>query len=151
MSDPGTMLRRSTDGFSVVIADDDELVVEALSGLIDDHPGLWLAGASTDGHHAVQLCAAQLPDLVVLDVSMPLGGVDGLEAVRAASPTSTVVFYTAQADRRTRQRLIAAGAAAVFAKGAPIDLAGELHALVAAEGVARPAGLASTQTTGETA
>lgn len=119
-------------GFSVVVADDDELVVEALSELIEDHPDFWLAGAGCDGQQAADLCATHSPDLVVLDVGMPLGGVEGLEAVLAASPASTVVFYTAQADRRTRQRLTDAGAAAVFAKGAPIDLVGELHALVSA-------------------
>lgn len=122
----------STKGalFSVVIADDDELVVEALSGLIEDHPSLTLAGAGHDGHRAAQLCDLHRPDLVVLDVSMPLGGLEGLAAVRAASPKSVVAFYTAQADRRTREKLTEAGAAAVFAKGAAIDLADELHQLV---------------------
>ncbi len=119
--------------FSVVIADDDELVVEALAGLIDDHPALQLVGAGLSGHDAARLCAVHLPHLVVLDVAMPLGGIDGIAAVQDASPDSVVVFYTAQADRRTCHRLIDAGASAVFAKGAAIDLAGDLHELVAAE------------------
>lgn len=117
--------------YSAVIADDDGLVVEALSGLIDDHAALELAGAALSGHEAAELCAQHRPDLVVLDVAMPLGGLDGLAAVKEASPESIVVFYTAQADRRTRERLIVAGATAVFSKGAAIDLASELHDLVA--------------------
>ncbi len=131
MTEPTAVTSRTELAFSVVIADNDELVVEAMSGLIDDHSGLRLAGAGRSGLEAAQLCARHLPHLVVLDVSMPLGGLAGLAAVRGASPDSIVVFYTAQADRRTRERLVAAGAAAVFSKGAAIDLAGDLCSLVA--------------------
>lgn len=117
--------------FNVVIADDDDMIRGALFGLLDDHPGLTVVGTATNGRDAAALCSEHAAHLVVLDVRMPFGGVDAVAAVRAASPDTVIAFYTVQSDRRTRQRLIEAGAAQVFAKGAPIDLASELHALVA--------------------
>ncbi len=116
--------------FDVVIADDDPSVLDALRALLDDHPGLRVVGWANSGHHAAELCARHRPHLALLDVSMAGGGVEGAEAVRAASPQTEVAFYTAQSDRRTVARLHAAGALGVFAKGAVDDLAGELHGLL---------------------
>ncbi len=116
--------------FDVVIADDDPQIREALGALLDDHPALRLVGAAGDGIEAAKLCAAGSVQLVVLDVMMPAGGIEAMAAVRAASPTTVVAFYTAMSDRRTKAQLMAAGADAVFVKGDAIDLAAALHDVV---------------------
>lgn len=121
-------VRTAVAEFNLVLADDDEIITDALSALLGDHPGLRVVGCAVDGISAANLCADLRPHLAVLDVMMPSGGLVGLAAVRAAAPKTEVVFYTARADRRTRSRLLDGGALAVFAKGAPIDLAAELHA-----------------------
>jgi DNA-binding NarL/FixJ family response regulator len=120
-----------TPRFTVVIADDDEYVRIALRELIEDHPGLVLVAAADSGITAAQLCRAHQPDLGVIDVMMPNGGVDAVLAIREVSPRTVVVAYTARSDRRTRERLLASGAAAVFAKGYEDDLAGALYRLLA--------------------
>jgi DNA-binding NarL/FixJ family response regulator len=116
--------------FDVVIADDDQSVLAALESLIDNHPILHVVGLARSGTEAARLCRELRPHLAILDVMMPAGGVEGVAAVREASPDTKVVFYTAQSDQRTRARLKAAGALAVFAKGAVGDLADELSALL---------------------
>jgi DNA-binding NarL/FixJ family response regulator len=126
--------------YSVVIADDDEMIRWALGALLDHHPSLTVLGSVNNGCRAAEICGRLRPTLAILDVMMDGGGIDGLTQVAAASPATAVVFYTAQADRRTRQKLLDAGAAAVFAKGAPIDLAAELLAIVALDDITQPEG-----------
>ncbi len=116
--------------FEIVIADDDLGVLEAMRGLLDDHPGLCVVGWAENGTDAAGLCAEHRPSLALLDVMMPNGGIEAAAAVHQASPSTHIAFYSAQSDRRTKARLEAAGAVAVFAKGAAVDLVGELHALL---------------------
>ena len=53
---------------------------------------------------------------------MPGGGVDAIEAIRGSSPATSVVVYTAQSNRRTRDHLLRAGAVDVVIKGGERDL-----------------------------
>ncbi len=115
--------------FDLVLADDDQRVLVALAELLGDHPGFRVVGTAADGDVAALLCAQTHAQLAVFDVVMPCGGIEGLAAVATASPETAVAFYTAKSDRRTRERLIGAGAVAVFAKGGSVDLAAELYAI----------------------
>jgi len=114
-------------GYAVVIADDDPLVREALSELIDDYPGLHTVGAVENGLLAAELCARLRPKLAVVDVNMPVGGADAVVAIHEVSPETAVVAFTAHADRRTRSRLLESGAVEVFVKGREGVLADGLH------------------------
>jgi len=83
----------------VVIADDEPLARERLRSLLDAHPGVEVVAEAENGLAALQACAEQRPDLVLLDIAMP--GVDGLEAARhlaAFEPRPAVVFCTAFDD-----------------------------------------------------
>lgn len=108
--------------YSVVLADDDARVRDALTALFDDHPLLLVVGTADSGTSAAAICGQLRPDLAVVDVIMPTGGVEAVELIHAVSPKTRVVGYTARRDRRTRERLLASGAVEVFTKGLPIDL-----------------------------
>jgi DNA-binding NarL/FixJ family response regulator len=110
----------------VVIADNDHNVRTALADLITDHPRLHLVGQAKDGLEAAELCAQHLVHVALVDVRMPHGGADAVAAIKAASSGTAVAGYTTLNDRRTRERLIDAGAAAVFAKGGGLDLGDEI-------------------------
>jgi DNA-binding NarL/FixJ family response regulator len=114
----------------VVIADDDSQVRSALTALLDGYEGLEVVGVADSGPGAADLCARLRPSLAVVDVMMPGGGEAAITAILLASAETLVAVYTARADRRTRERMLSAGATAVFAKGGPLDLAHELRALV---------------------
>lgn len=108
--------------FGVVVADNDHQVRSALADLIDDHPRLHLVGQATDGLEAAALCAAHVVHVALVDVRMPHGGADAVRSIKAANPDTIVAGYTTLADRRTRERLLEAGAAAVFTKGGGLDI-----------------------------
>lgn len=116
---------------TVVIADDDARVRRALADLLGDDGRLSVVGLAGSGSAAARLCAVHQPTLAVVDVVMPDGGEAAIAAIRERSAATQVVVYTARSDRRTRERMLAAGAVAVLAKGGPADLAQALAALTA--------------------
>ncbi|HZR52739.1 MAG TPA: response regulator transcription factor [Streptosporangiaceae bacterium] len=64
----------------VLVADDQALLRTAFSSLIEAEDDLTVVGEAADGREAVELAAARAPDVVVLDVRMPV--MDGIEAAR---------------------------------------------------------------------
>ncbi len=116
--------------YSVIIADDDHNICDALSELIGDDPRFELRGVAHSGAGAAELVRAQRVDLAVVDVQMPQGGIDAIEAIHAVSPSTQVAVFTAKAGSRLQSQLLSAGAVAVFHKGDALDLSGALASLL---------------------
>jgi DNA-binding NarL/FixJ family response regulator len=64
----------------VVVADDQDIVRAGFSALLDTQPDITVVGSAGDGAEAVRVCQEQAPDVVLMDVRMPV--VDGIEATR---------------------------------------------------------------------
>jgi DNA-binding NarL/FixJ family response regulator len=64
----------------VVVADDQQIVRDGFGALLATQPDIDVVGDAADGHEAVQVCRRQRPDVVLMDVRMPV--MDGIEATR---------------------------------------------------------------------
>jgi DNA-binding NarL/FixJ family response regulator len=64
----------------VVVADDQDIVRAGFSALLDTQPDIAVVGSAGDGDAAVRVCREQRPDVVLMDVRMPV--MDGIEATR---------------------------------------------------------------------
>jgi DNA-binding NarL/FixJ family response regulator len=95
----------------VLIADDHAHVRAGVQQLLAGSDGICTVGAARDGEEACVLATALQPDVVVIDLSMPV--VDGVEATRRivrACPRTRVVVLTALNDRERIGRALDAGA-----------------------------------------
>ena len=102
---------------TVLVADDDPQVRTALGDLIGRRRGLRLVAVVDDGEAAGRAAAEHRPDVAVVDVRMPSGGIDAVRAVQATSPGTAVVVYTAFADPVLERQLLDAGATTFAVKG----------------------------------
>jgi DNA-binding NarL/FixJ family response regulator len=109
----------------IVIADDQALVRAGLATLLDSQPGLTVVGQASTGEEAVHLARKVAPDVVLMDIRMPV--LDGLAATRrilsapaapGARPVRVVVLTTYDLDEYVYEAL-RAGASGFLLKHAP--------------------------------
>ncbi|GGO64576.1 LytR/AlgR family response regulator transcription factor [Bowmanella pacifica] len=89
------------NNLSVIIADDEVLAREGLAGQLALLPGVSVVGAYADGKQALEGILAQRPDLVILDVEMPLmRGDEVIRAMRAQGLLHTKAILVSASDLR---------------------------------------------------
>jgi DNA-binding NarL/FixJ family response regulator len=105
----------------VVIADDQALVRGGFRSILNGQPDLEVVGEAGDGAEAVRLCRSLGPDVVLMDIRMPV--LDGLAATRqvvAAGPTRVLVLTTFDVDEYVYAAL-QAGASGFILKDGPAE------------------------------
>jgi DNA-binding NarL/FixJ family response regulator len=118
---------------TVLVADDHRQFREALVALLE-LDGFEVVGQAADGADAVALAKQLRPDVVVIDLKMPvLNGLDATRLVRDALPFTPVVVLTAFTGDELERAAVAAGATAFVAKDANLE---ELRAALAAAAAA---------------
>ena len=93
---------------SVVVVDDQEVVRAGFSALLATQPDFTVLGSASNGAEAVDLCRRQQPDVVLMDVRMPV--MDGIEATRrvtAAGQSRVLVLTTFDLDEYVYDALTA--------------------------------------------
>ena len=102
---------------TVLLADDHAVVRAGLRALLDAESGIEVVGEAQTGREAVQLTKKLLPDVVVMDIAMPL--LNGLEATRQilkAAPSTKVLVLSAHSDDEYVDEVIRIGAAGYLVK-----------------------------------
>lgn len=115
----------------VFIVDDHTILREGLRALIGVQADLCVVGEASDGDAAMAAVATLLPDVVVMDISMPrLGGADATEQIRKAFPDVKVLALTAHENTEYVQMLLKAGASGYLLKrAAAADLVRAIRAV----------------------
>lgn len=99
----------------ILIADDHQLLAEGIAGIL--HPEYDVVGISSNGRQLLSDAERLLPDIVTLDIGMPL--LNGLEAAKQLQrlwPRTRIVFVTQHVDIRYLRAALAAGAIGFVAK-----------------------------------
>ena len=124
----------------VLIADDHPLVRRGLAALIESVPGLEMAGEADGAAAAVVLALEQRPEVVVMDVQMPGGGVEATRQIAAAAPEVAVLMLTMHDDDESVFAAIRAGARGYILKGAEQErVIGAIQAVSRGEAIFGPA------------
>ena len=114
----------------VLVVDDHHLVRAGLITLLGAAPDIEVAGEAADGEQALAAAAATAPDVVLMDLSMPV--LDGVAATRrllAERPGTRVVALTSFSDRQRVTDIVAAGATGYVLKDChPDDLLAAVRA-----------------------
>ena len=101
----------------VLIAEDHAIVRQGLKILIRADPEMEVSGEAANGRQALQMAKKTQPDVVVMDVAMPI--MNGLEATRnilRQQPRSKVLVLSSYSDDESVQKLVQAGAAGYLTK-----------------------------------
>jgi DNA-binding NarL/FixJ family response regulator len=116
--------KRQSGKIRVLIADDHRMFAEALDAILATDNRLEVAGHAGDGAEAVRLALKARPDVILMDIAMPV--MDGLQAtkqIRKQWPTACVLMLTGSNSRLDVDRAREAGAAGYVTKE---RIAGEL-------------------------
>jgi DNA-binding NarL/FixJ family response regulator len=126
----------------VLVVDDQALLRTAFSSLIDAEEDLAVAGQAADGREAVELAASLAPDVVVMDIRMPV--LDGIEATRqitagpATAATRVLILTTFDLDEYVFEAL-RAGASGFALKSRPLEeLLSAIRTVAAGEALLAP-------------
>jgi two-component system response regulator NreC len=118
----------------VLLADDHNLIRAGLRRVVASQPDFIVAGEAEDGRQAVAMAEQLKPDVVVMDIGMPLlNGIEAARQIRTTQPETQIVMLSMHSDEGYVLRALKAGAKAYLLKdSAEADLARAIHA--AAEG-----------------
>ena len=101
----------------VLIADDHELVRRGLRSLLESRPGWDICGEARDGVEAVEMTKALVPDVILLDITMPrLNGLEAARAIRKEVPHTQILILSQHDIEEMSESARKAGARAYVSK-----------------------------------
>src|SRR5690348_1514424 len=106
----------------LILADDHHMVRAGIKALIDAQPDMQVVDEAGDGRAAVEKAKKNCPDIVVMDVTMPImGGAEATKLLKQACPEAKVLALTVHEDRAYLEQMIRAGVSGYVLKRAVAD------------------------------
>src|SRR6187455_3377213 len=108
----------------LLLADDHTLVRHGLRKLLESNSNWQVVGEASDGREAVRLAEEHKPDVVIIDVAMPLmNGIEATRQITKRSPATRVLVLSMHSDEAYITQILKAGAAGYILKdSADVDL-----------------------------
>ncbi len=115
----------------ILIAEDQRIVREGLIALLEDEAEIEIVGEATDGQEAVELFAKHQPDVVLMDLQMPvMDGPEAIGQIRSQTPSARILVLTTYATDEFIFKALRAGAQGYLLKDASADqLLGAIRAI----------------------
>jgi two-component system response regulator NreC len=125
----------------ILLADDHTILREGIRSLLEDEPDMQVVGEAEDGIKAVKLAKELQPDIVLMDIAMPLlNGLEATQQIRLCSPSVRVLILTMHENEEYIRRVLAAGASGYILKDAAArELLGAIRAVRRGESILSPA------------
>jgi DNA-binding NarL/FixJ family response regulator len=126
----------------VVVADDQVLVRSGFAMLLAGEPDIEVVGEASNGAEAVALAASERPDVILMDIRMPL--VDGLEATRritgdaSLASTRVVILTTFDLDEYVHEALRSGASGFLLKDTLPVDLLNAVRVVAAGDALIAP-------------
>ncbi len=115
---------RTTHTFPVkiILIDDHQIICDSLTVLLELNPEFKVVGTAPDGHIGVELVLRLRPDVVVMDIEMPLlNGIEATRQLRAAGFGGGIAMLSSHDERRFVAQAVGAGADAYVLKHHAFD------------------------------
>jgi DNA-binding NarL/FixJ family response regulator len=102
---------------SIVVIDDHPLLREGVSSTLEAVDDFEVIGQGENYDDALRIAHQTMPDIILLDISMPGGGVEAARDIHAALPSIKLIMLTASEDEKDVMSALQAGARAYILKG----------------------------------
>ena len=122
---------------SVLLVDDHALLRKCLRRTLEDDPELTVVGESNNGAEAVELARQLTPQVVVMDLTMPvMGGIEASRRILRLAPATAILILSMNAEERWVRNAFEAGAQGYLLKSAAdLDLASAVKSVARGERV----------------
>jgi len=109
--------RGQHDKITIMLADDHPLLRQALAGILNKQADFEIIAEAGDGEEAVKLATELVPDVVIMDISMPkLNGLEATRQIKARCPNVAILVLTVHSDSEHILGILEAGAAGYLTK-----------------------------------
>ena len=101
----------------ILLADDHIITRQGLHSLLDNEPDMEVVGQAENGRTAVQMAKELLPDIIIMDVSMPdLNGIEATRQIISQSPSVKIIALSMHSDSLYVSEMLKSGAAGYLLK-----------------------------------
>lgn len=125
----------------ILLADDHTILREGIRSLLDDEPDMEVVGEAEDGMQAIKLANQLEPDVVIMDIAMPLlNGLEATRQIRRNHPQTKVLILTMHENEEYIRQVLASGAMGYILKDAAArELLDAIRAVHRGEAILSPA------------
>ena len=117
---------------SVLVVDDNPSIRHALCYLFTSEEDFYVCGEAGDGRQAIEMAQLLCPDLIVMDLSMPvMNGIEAARALRRLMPGVPIILFSEYSSAFSKEEARSAGVSALISKAEHMSvLLGKARALV---------------------